>query len=163
VRALALLACASAAACSSPAPLPEPTRATPERAVEIAEEPAVDPAIVAGEGVAYETVVSNAGTYRIRWRVWDGALERGRDFVLEVEVARADAPGEIATDVTLAVDAEMPEHRHGMSVVPAVVPGALGTFRVEGMRFHMSGRWDLFLDVTRGAWTERAQVRIELP
>ena len=37
-----------------------------------------------------------------------------------------------------------------------------GHFTVEGMLFHMVGRWELYLDVTRGPLTERAQFEVVL-
>ena len=56
----------------------------------------------------------------------------------------------------------MPQHGHGMNRVPEVRALAGGRFRVEGLFFHMPGRWELYFDVTQGARTERAQVAIDL-
>ena len=60
-------------------------------------------------------------------------------------------------DLTVAVDARMPAHQHGMKQVPSVHPLGDGRFRVEGMLLHMTGHWELYVDVTSGAVTERAQ------
>ena len=38
------------------------------------------------------------------------------------------------------IDAIMPAHDHGMKVEPTIETIGEGTFRVEGMRFHMQGR-----------------------
>src|SRR5437762_9673230 len=51
-----------------------------------------------------------------------------------------------AAPETLQVDAQMPEHRHGMNYRPEVkrlasFPNARH-WRVEGLMFHMPGRWE---------------------
>ena len=65
-------------------------------------------------------------------------------------------------DATLSVDAGMPEHMHGMTVQPAVTKQKDGSYMVQGMLFHMPGRWELYFDITRGGVTERAQTEINL-
>ena len=72
-----------------------------------------------------------------------------------------------ARDVLLApevvvIDARMPGHGHGMIYdVSAELTGS-GTYIARGMLFHMTGHWELYVDITDGAWTERAQFDIEL-
>ena len=65
------------------------------------------------------------------------------------------------SDVQLQVDADMPEHRHGMNTSPEVVANN-GVFEVSGMLFHMPGYWELYFDVTNDGLTERAQSSMEL-
>ena len=55
----------------------------------------------------------------------------------------------------LAVDAIMPEHKHGMNYRPTVVPGKDGRYRAEGFLFHMPGRWEVNFDVRSGGGNER--------
>jgi hypothetical protein len=75
----------------------------------------------------------------------------GRHFALDVIVCATDgaAPG------ALRVDAQMPEHRHGMNYRAAVAPRGTGRWRAEGLLFHMPGRWQFVFDVERGAQRER--------
>ncbi len=56
----------------------------------------------------------------------------------------------------------MPEHGHGMNVEPKVTALGKGRFSVEGMLLHMSGRWELYFDITRDGVTSRAQDEITL-
>jgi hypothetical protein len=56
----------------------------------------------------------------------------------------------------------MPEHRHGMNYRPTVTAVAPGRYRVEGLLFHMPGRWDLLFDVDSGAGTERLVATLRL-
>jgi hypothetical protein len=73
-------------------------------------------------------------------------------FALEMSVCAKSAaqPAE-----GIAVDAIMPEHRHGMNYRPSVFDGPDGRFLVEGMLFHMPGTWRLIFDVRSAAMTER--------
>jgi cytochrome c peroxidase len=48
---------------------------------------------------------------------------------------------------TLKVEAQMPEHRHGMNYRPEVKRITDGRWRVEGMMFHMPGRWQLAFEL----------------
>lgn len=108
--------------------------------------------------------MSAAGTYRVHYRPVGGAIERGQPFGLEVWVLDPETE-EPRTDVSLAADAAMPQHEHGMNREPKVTPretSPSGAFEVEGMLFHMLGRWELYLDVTHGAVTERTQFEVRL-
>jgi hypothetical protein len=106
--------------------------------------------------------VSNAGAYRVIYRSSPDPIPRGEEFALEVWVFGAHAADHPLTDVALTVDAGMPEHQHGMNRRPVIRSLDGGKFEVQGLLFHMPGRWELYFDVTRGAVTERAQVSLEL-
>jgi hypothetical protein len=158
------------AACAAPEPArpaPQPA-AAPGAAAQPSAAPApgvaVEPAPAAPQAPAAPSVAlpSNAGGFVVHYRVVQGAWAFGQPLDLDVWVASAAAPDVRLTDVALAVDAEMPEHQHGLTRVPRVERRADGSFRVEGLRFHMPGWWELLFDVTRGPWTERAQQRVDL-
>jgi hypothetical protein len=58
-------------------------------------------------------------------------------------------------------DADMPNHGHGLSTVPAVTGEvAPGTYLVEGVRFQMGGHW--VVDVTVKAGGHHDTVRFDL-
>jgi hypothetical protein len=107
-------------------------------------------------------VASNGGGYLLRVGSSVEPLPENEEFALSVWVFDPARPDEPLGDVALAADAGMPEHGHGMNRVPRVERRADGGFQVEGMLFHMGGSWELYLDVTRGAITERTQTRVEL-
>jgi hypothetical protein len=113
----------------------------------------------AWEGTA--EVESNAGSYLVRYRPAPDPIPWGEPFALEVWVLDAAGEPRPARDAALSVDAAMPEHGHGMNRVPEVTRAGDG-FLVGGMLFHMPGRWELYLDVTEGALTERAQLEVLL-
>ena len=80
------------------------------------------------------------GPVQAAWQAEAGAIAVGRPFVLIVLLCPADAQ-------LLRVDASMPEHRHGMNYRSSLKPLGDGRWRVEGLLWHMSGRWELRLDV----------------
>jgi len=107
-------------------------------------------------------LLSNDGAWRVVYKVEDPGIRRGEPVSLEAWVFAADDPAKPRADVALAVDAAMPQHGHGMNRVPRIVKIGEGTFRVDGLFFHMPGKWELYFDVARGPLVERAQVAVEV-
>jgi hypothetical protein len=98
-------------------------------------------------------VATSWGTYVVETRTSTAPIVVGAPFSLEVRVA----PPPVADgDATVAVDAGMPAHGHGMNLVPRVRRVDEGTFAVDGMLLHMPGAWELYVDVTSAGETERA-------
>ena len=80
-----------------------------------------------------------------------GEVSVAKHFKVDVEAcAKSGPPPE-----SLKVDATMPEHKHGMNYRPTIVSLGDGSFRVDGMVFHMPGRWELSIDVRDGEESER--------
>ena len=111
-------------------------------------------------------VASNAGAWLVRYSTEPAEIPLGVPFDVELEVRAApgrEVEGRDSTaELELSFDARMPEHRHGMRVRPTIERTGDGRFRVRGARLHMPGSWELHFDLTEGAITERAQVRVEL-
>ncbi|MBL8863166.1 MAG: hypothetical protein JNK02_14310 [Planctomycetes bacterium] len=106
--------------------------------------------------------LSNGGRYSLAVSGPAGGFETGKALALDVRVEHAAAPGVRVDGIALLVDADMPEHLHGINRAPRVERRADGSFRVENLFLHMPGWWEIFLDVVEGPWTERAQWRVEL-
>ena len=87
------------------------------------------------------------------------AIEVARHFALEVSVC--PKPGQPAAE-TLKVDAQMPEHRHGMNYAPALKVLGPGRWRAEGLMFHMPGRWELVFEVGAEGRVDRLSSRVSL-
>ncbi len=105
---------------------------------------------------------SNDGAWRVVYKVDDPGIRRGEPFDLDAWVFGADDPTKPRADVSLAIDAGMPQHGHGMNRVPKIEKLPDGGFRAEGLLFHMPGKWELYFDVARGPLVERAQVDVEV-
>ena len=50
----------------------------------------------------------------------------------------------------LAVDADMPAHRHGMNYRPSLRALGDGRYAADGLLLHMPGRWRFMFDLERG-------------
>ena len=72
-------------------------------------------------------------------------------FALDIAVCSKSS----ANVESLKVDAQMPEHRHGMNYAPAVKQTAPGRWRAEGLMFHMPGRWEFVFEVRAGGKSDR--------
>lgn len=92
---------------------------------------------------------------QVQWRAEPG-LAVGKPFALAVTVCPATAE-------LLRVDATMPEHRHGMNYRPSITALGGGRFRVEGLLWHMSGRWELRLDLKHAGQDLRLRQSVTLP
>jgi len=82
----------------------------------------------------------DAGPVQLAWRTEPAVRRVGEPFELFVSLCPAQAR-------LTRVDATMPEHRHGMNYRPTIQPLGEGLWRAEGLLWHMSGRWELRLDV----------------
>lgn len=111
--------------------------------------------LTAGEG-RLATGASVQAAWQVAGPGGTTAIEPSRHFSLQVRLCPAGAE-------LLAVDATMPAHRHGMNYRPSLHPLGDGRWRVDGLLFHMSGAWELALDVRLGERRERLRQAIELP
>ncbi len=93
---------------------------------------------------------------QLRWQSEPKAIAVGQPFVLLVTLCPASAQ-------LAAVDATMPEHRHGMNYRPSITPLGEGRWRAEGLLWHMSGRWELVLDAQHAGATHKLRQSVVLP
>ena len=98
---------------------------------------------------------SAKGQAQVAWKVEGARMAVGKHFAMEVLVCPADA-------MLARVDATMPEHKHGMNYRPSLKALGDGRWRVEGMMFHMPGRWELRLEVQAAGRTEALVDSIQL-
>ena len=89
-----------------------------------------------------------AGAVQAWWRTEPTPLQVGQPFAVLVTVCPAQAQ-------LLRVDAQMPEHRHGMNYRPTLQPLGAGRWRAVGLLWHMPGRWELVLETRLGEETHR--------
>jgi YtkA-like len=86
-------------------------------------------------------------------------LALGRHVALDIVVC---APAGEPLPATLAVDADMPAHRHGMNYRATVTTLGDGRFRAEGLMFHMAGRWRILFDLPGPAGTPNRRISHDL-
>lgn len=119
------------------------------------------PAIAVVEATRSDEGVTAGGSWTVRWRSGPEGILPLEPFSLEVEVRDAEGrvPGEM---VVVTADAAMPHHGHGMNFVPRTTSLGDGRYRIDGLLFHMRGRWEMFVDVERDGLLERAQWTLEV-
>lgn len=74
-------------------------------------------------------------------------IPMAKHFALEVQLCDKDG---VSSAQLSKADAGMPAHKHGMNYRPTITPLGKGRFRVDGMMFHMAGRWELAFEVRAG-------------
>jgi len=104
-------------------------------------------------------IESRFATYRVAFQPRPSRIPVNEYFTMSVAVHDAQGAG---VDVELAVDADMPEHGHGLVARPRVRRTESGRFEVEGLLLHMPGLWELYFDVTREGATERAVAAVQV-
>ncbi|MGH6816144.1 MAG: hypothetical protein ACREC6_10600 [Hyphomicrobiaceae bacterium] len=78
-------------------------------------------------------------------------------FAVEIVVCAAGAQG---LPESVAVDAHMPAHRHGMNYRTVTTATAPGRYRSEGFFFHMPGIWEFAIELRAGDKTDRLTATI---
>lgn len=59
-----------------------------------------------------------------------------------------DSRGDAVDDAVIRVDGGMPEHNHGLATSPQVTAQlGDGRYRLQGVRFHMNGEWELNMQI----------------
>ena len=85
--------------------------------------------------------------------------EVGKFFSLDI--AACAKPGSPALE-SLKVDAQMPEHRHGMNYAPGVKPLGPGRWRAEGLMLHMPGKWEFVFEIRAAGKSDRVVSTFQL-
>jgi len=74
-----------------------------------------------------------------------------------------DAAGKVVTGASVAVSGGMPLHNHGLPTRPRVTAElGDGDYRLDGMRFHMAGSWEIKLNITVDGATDTVVIKLTL-
>jgi hypothetical protein len=107
-------------------------------------------------------VTSSGGTYIVHVSPPPSAFPLNTLFAIQFGVHLRDGHAIPNDAIRVSVDAAMPAHHHGMTTQPKVIANPDGTYTARGMLLHMSGEWELYIDITRAGQTERAVVGVTL-
>jgi hypothetical protein len=79
------------------------------------------------------------------------------------ELTVLDAEGEPVTGAKVTVTGGMPAHNHGLPTEPRVTAelGA-GHYRVEGLRFHMAGHWEISVTIAAAGQEDTVLIPLDL-
>lgn len=115
---------------------------------------------VATKSTGVREATSALGSYIVRLQSTPDAVPLNEMFKVRLEIRPAGAT--VATPISVAVDAVMPTHGHGMNTRPSVVSSD-GSHDVDGLLFHMPGDWQLWVDITAQGQTERVRFDFTIP
>ena len=93
---------------------------------------------------ARDGAVVASGAVQLAWRTEPARIKVGEPFRLLLTLCPANA-------TLTALDATMPEHRHGMNYQAGLQPLGGGRWRADGLLWHMSGRWEWRFDLSDAA------------
>ncbi len=68
----------------------------------------------------------------------------GKHFSLSIQIC---SPTGKTTPSTVQVNADMPIHKHGMNYRPTVIDLGGGSYRADGLMFHMPGKWRFLIEL----------------
>lgn len=118
-------------------------------------EPTQNPSLAPQQGLL--NAQSNAGSFHLELETSPSPIPLNEHFTLRFRLMDGEGAA-LGDDLSqIALDADMPEHGHGMKVAP-VLEQRDGWIHASPMLFHMPGLWEIYVDRTRGHVTERAQL-----
>jgi len=86
-------------------------------------------------------------------------INRIHQWVLHIE----SESGEPVTGANIEVIGGMPAHDHGLPTRPRVIEELEdGNYRLDGMRFHMAGDWELTISIVADGKTDTVIVALHL-
>ncbi len=105
----------------------------------------------AGLATAPQRAIDN-GRVRVFYSALPAQIKVGQAFSIQATIC----PGKLDAKVqSFAIDASMPEHRHGMNYVPKVSAQGERGFLADGLVFHMPGNWQIVFDLLIDGRNER--------
>ena len=102
-----------------------------------------------------------AADFKVSYTAPEGQprINQMHSWVLHV----TDASGAAVEGAQLEVDGGMPEHDHGLPTKPRVTEElGGGDYRLDGLRFHMSGYWEIIVRITTKSGTAIVTIPLQL-
>ncbi len=107
------------------------------------------------------TQITQAGYFRVTVQSALTPVDINRMHGWIVSVQTAD--GTPVTNAIITVGGGMPTHDHGLPTAPRVTENlGDGRYRVEGVKFHMNGLWELTVDVQAASRSDTARFELAL-
>lgn len=85
--------------------------------------------------------------YRVSYLPVTDPIPLNAHFRLRVNLQELSTTRAPEPPVKMTADADMPEHNHGMQTTPEVDYFGQGQYEIKGLLFHMTGYWELKLDL----------------
>lgn len=102
-----------------------------------------------------------AGELVVTYTTPDGepVINQMHSWILHIE----NTDGVEIEGAIVDVEGGMPEHDHGLPTKPRITAElGGGDYKLEGMRFHMSGYWEIVVSITTDAGTSKVTIQMQL-
>jgi hypothetical protein len=105
---------------------------------------------------------SEAGLYQVSWQSDTEGVPLNQIHSWTVHVETAD--GQPVENASILVDGGMPQHGHGLPTSPKVTEYlGDGDYRVEGLRFQMTGFWEVKFTIHAENQSDSVTFNLTLP
>jgi len=84
-------------------------------------------------------------------------LNQIHSWLLHVETA----DGKPVEKASIKVDGGMPAHHHGLPTQPAVTEVGNGDYLVQGIKFSMTGHWEMWFEIQADGTTEKKKFGVD--
>ena len=105
-------------------------------------------------------VKSENGYYIVQWGLEEDKIPYNEYFSITFTIK--EPLKAINYSVDIDVNAGMREHNHGMHTLPIIKRINKQQFIAEGMLFHMRGKWQIEVGITRGITRDTATIEVNL-
>jgi hypothetical protein len=85
-------------------------------------------------------------------------LNRIHTWTLHIETTDGDP----IENAQVSVEGGMPAHLHGLPTAPVVSDAGSGDYRIEGLRFHMQGAWELTVNIEQAGASDTIVIPLSL-
>lgn len=105
--------------------------------------------------------LSDGGLYQVSWRSDSDSVPLNQIHTWTLTVETAD--GQPVENATILVDGGMPQHGHGLPTSPQVTEYlGNGEYRVEGLRFQMTGFWEVKFNISANGQSDSITFNLTL-
>lgn len=113
----------------------------------------------AASSIAADQRQIDNGRVRVVYSAKPANIKVGQPFSIYASVCPNEEHAKIQS---FAVDATMPEHRHGMNYSPKISLQGERGYQADGLLFHMPGNWELVFDVRVDGRIERLSQSLKI-
>ena len=117
-----------------------------------------------GDTATWDTTTSadtDGGLFHVTYTTDPDPIVESEEFAITFEVYDPADVSTMLTDATLSADGWMPAHGHGMNVTPVASQNKDGSWTVAPFQFHMTGHWEIPVEVTRGGDTDTLTFHVD--
>jgi len=101
------------------------------------------------------------GLFQVSWRSDSDDVPLNKIHTWTLTVTTPD--GSLVENADISVDGGMPQHGHGLPTSPQVTAYlGNGEYRVEGLRFQMTGWWEVKFNISAGGQTDSITFNLTL-